>query len=87
VFWVAEATVCAEESGITERTSNSMPLVNLFGLDFSRMFRDAIGTVGNHGEIYSYNLEPDIPREGLNQLAQQNATGPLHLSFPGIFQQ
>jgi len=86
VFWTVDALVYAEESGITKSKSNSMPIVNLFGKGFSRMLRDAIGTVGNYGEIYSRNLEPSIPREGLNRLVQDNTTGPLYLSFPGIFQ-
>lgn len=85
VFWILEATVFAEENGVTEVTSNEMPTVGLFGDDFQRMFRDAMFVTGNYGEIYDRNLEAHVPRSGLNLLFDNANPGPLHFPMPGLF--
>jgi len=84
VFWIVEATFYAEENGITMALSNDMPTVNLFGHDFQRMFRDVILSVGNYGEIYERNVQPFVPRSGLNLL--YDGLGPLHYPLTGLLE-
>ena len=84
VFWIVEAIVFADESGIGMARSNAMPTVGLYGTKFSRLFRDVIATVGSYGEIYERNLEDLVPREGLNLLA--DFTSPLRSHVPGLVQ-
>jgi hypothetical protein len=75
-------TIYAEELQITQRSSSrrnssndgddgsiAMPLVKLYGNNYTRMLRDAILHVGNYGEIYCRNLQAHIPRYGLNMLS------------------
>lgn len=86
VFWIVEAIVYAEANGIHRESSNEMPTVALYGIQFERMFRDAIGTVGNYGDIYVRNVEKFIPRTGLNGLFNMKHPEPLLEYVPGIFQ-
>lgn len=81
--WVVSAIFYAEEEGITQSAATSMPVVNLFGPLYSRMFRDAIEAVGSYGEIYTRNAEDQIPRGGLN-LLNVNPFGPQHYPYPGL---
>jgi len=66
--WITHATFYAEEKGITQRNASMMPIVELFGISYRQMFRDAINATGNYGEIYSRNVESYIPRSGRNLL-------------------
>jgi len=68
VYWVTMAPIYAEENGITQETSDDMPLVNLFGTDLERLLRDAIHAVGNYDEMYRRTLGQDATRAGLNTL-------------------
>ena len=83
VYWVNSGLVYAEEAGINSSRSGDLPLVNLFGTSYSRMLREAVGAVGNFGEIYQRNVEADVPRGGLNSL---NAVpfGPQLYALPGF---
>ena len=83
-YWIVVAMVYAEEKGINRENSNDMPTVNSFGTDLRRMFRDAVNTMGNHGDIYMHNMEAYIPRAGLNLLYHENK--PALLYPPGMFQ-
>lgn len=74
-YWVVMATFHAEEENITQVSSNKMPLVSLFGLGRSRMFRDAILAVGNYGEIYERSMESFVPRSGRNELNNNTVPG------------
>ena len=82
VYWVVSAIFHAEEQGITKQTANEMPVVSLFGPLFVNMFRDAIGSVGNYGEIYERRAEGEVPRGGLN-LVNIQLSGPQHYPLPG----
>jgi len=79
VNWIVVSTFYAEEKGINQSTANNMPMVNLFGEQFARMFRDTITFIGNYQEIYTRNLEKYIPRAGRN-LLNKNPFGPQHQS-------
>ena len=83
VFWIMTATIFAEERGVNRTTSNSMPIIDVFGEELQRMARDAILEVGNYGEIYARNLESIIPRSGRN-LLNVNGQGPQHYPMPGL---
>ena len=76
VYWIVSATFYAEEKGFTQVTPNEMPLVNLFGPDHSRMFRDSLLAVGNYGEIYARSVQSSVPRNGRNLLNNVNPPGP-----------
>jgi hypothetical protein len=82
VYWIVSAIFYAEEQDITMETADEMPSVNLFGPLFSNMFRDAISTVGNYGEIYERSAQADVPRGGLN-LVNVFLSGPQHYPLPG----
>ena len=81
VYWVVEATFYAEEQGITKATASEMPLVSLFGSQYTRMFERIIGAVGNYGQIYERNL--GSPRTGGNRL-NSSPNGPQHFVPPGV---
>ena len=82
-FWILQATIFAEEEGITQMAAvDAMPLTNLFGDLFTRMLQNAVQAVGNTGELYERNIERLVPRAGLNQL--NDAGGPQLYSLPGI---
>lgn len=83
VYWIVSAIFHAEEQGITAASSHTMPIVNLFGYLYQRMFRDAIAAVGSYKEIYDRNLEAVLPRSGLN-LQNMNPLGPQHYPMPGL---
>ena len=76
---VVTAIFYAEENGISQATKADMPTVQLFGTEFTFMFRQIIAFVGSYDEIYSRNLG-DLPRNfGPNAL---NEGGPLHYPPP-----
>lgn len=83
VNWVVEATIYAEEKGITQSESSQMPVQFLLGPNYSRVLRDAIQAVGNHAEIYERNMESLVQRGGLN-LLNENLSGPQHYPYPGV---
>jgi len=68
VYWITMAPIYAEENGITQETSDDMPLVNLFGTDLERILRHAIHAVGNYDEMYRRVLGQNSTRAGLNTL-------------------
>ena len=81
VYWVVMATFDAEELGITQATSNQMPLISIFGPDLARVLRDTIIAGGNYGQMYQRVFRQDAPRVGRNML---NAApfGPEHHPLP-----
>eukprot|EP00984_Skeletonema_dohrnii_P029798 scaffold20690_cov155-Skeletonema_dohrnii-CCMP3373.AAC.3 len=81
VYWVTMATIYAEENGITQNTSNEMPLVNLFGTGLERLLRDAILAVGNYDEMYRRVFGQNTTRMGLNKL-NASPFGPQHYPLP-----
>ena len=70
--------------GITRRTSSEMPILNLFGSDLRRTFRDAVHAVGNHGELYERTIGLYIPRSDRNILNTLEKPGPLLYVLPGF---
>lgn len=80
VFWIVSATISAEEQFINQKMSNDMVYIYLFGPSLKGMFRDAIGAVGNYGEIYNRSMELIVPRGGRN-LLNTNPIGPQMYSF------
>lgn len=82
VFWIVSAIFYADEMGITQDTASELPTIGLFGPLFFRMFQDAVGAVGNYGEIYERQAEADVPRGGLN-LVNRLLSGPQHYPLPG----
>ena len=82
VFWAAQAVVYAEENNILMESSNEMPLVDVFGPDFQRMFRDVVNCVGNYDELYQRHISAILPRGGRNMLAVGD--GPLRYIPPGF---
>ncbi|KAL7531246.1 hypothetical protein ACHAXR_010283 [Thalassiosira sp. AJA248-18] len=62
------ATTYAEENGITQTTSNEMPLVSLVGADLERILHDTILAVGNYDEMYRRVFGQNASRVGRNML-------------------
>ena len=81
VYWVVMATIDAEENGITQMTSNEMPLVSLFGTGLKRLLRDAIIAVGNYDEMYRRVFGQNATRVGRNML-NASPYGPEHYPLP-----
>jgi general L-amino acid transport system substrate-binding protein len=81
VYWVVMATIYAEENGITQMTSNEMPLVSLFGTGLKRLLRDAILAVGNYDEMYRRVFGQNATRVGRNML-NVSPYGPEHYPLP-----
>lgn len=84
VYWSAISLVFAEDRGITQRLSPQMPEVNLFGPQFQFMFRDAVHSVGNHGQIYDRDVARYVTRDGRNMLNAIKSPGPQLYVLPGF---
>jgi hypothetical protein len=79
---VVQSPVYAEENDIRKRSSQDMPLIELFGGELSWALKDAIAYSGSYDEVYSKNFG-FAPRDsrGRNVL---NAGGPQVHSLPGL---
>lgn len=84
VYWSAVSLVVAEDLGVTQRLSPQMPEVNLFGPQFQFIFRDAVHSVGNHGQIYERHVAQYVPRDGRNRLNAIKSPGPQLYVLPGF---
>ena len=83
VYWIVSAIFFAEEEGINATSSSRMPIVNLFGFFYTRMFRDAIEAVGSYKDIYDRNVQAEVERGGLN-LLNTNPLTAQHYPLPGL---
>jgi len=81
VKWVVQCTIFAEEHAMTQRRSNELPEVQLFGDQYKEMFRHAISGVGNYREIYERNVGEKQPRQGPNLLNAFPRGPQLHSFF------
>ncbi|CAB9511847.1 extracellular solute-binding protein [Seminavis robusta] len=68
LFWIVQATIFAEEEGITSQNPQAMPAVFLYGDQLKQMFRDCISAIGSYAELYNNTIEEYIPRSGANRL-------------------
>ena len=68
VYWVVEASVWAEENGITSNEFRLVPEVECFGPRFEWMFKGSILGRGNYAEIYTRNNDTLPPRNSPNLL-------------------
>jgi hypothetical protein len=68
VRWIVWCIVYAEEAGIEKNNAVEMPVVDLFGASYHRIFRYVILGLGNYGNIYERNLGSLLPRSGANML-------------------
>ena len=86
VSWATQSVVYAEAANITQNTSHRMELIDssLFGPDFSELFRNAVGAVGNYAEIYNRHLSSMLPRGGRNRLNRNQPDAPLIYIPPGF---
>lgn len=86
VYWTTQSLVYAEEHSIAQRVSSQMPLVNAFGPELKKMFRDAVHASGNYAELYDRHLERILPRNGRNRLHKWDMQGkaPLRYIPPGF---
>ena len=86
VYWTAQSLVLAEERGIWKETSFQMPLIECFGVDLQRIFRDAVNAVGNYAQVYERHLSDILPRGGRNMLnlVDTQGRGALRYIPPGF---
>ncbi|CAJ1933061.1 unnamed protein product [Cylindrotheca closterium] len=75
--WIFESLVQAEESNVTQATSNLMRSTDVFGDEFSGIFQRAVAAVGNYGEMWERNLP--FTRSGMNLV--NNGTAPSMVSY------
>ena len=68
LHWIIMASFFAEENNIVHKTSNEMPLVNLFGPNLERVLRDFVLAVGNYGEMHRRVFGQNVSRVGRNLL-------------------
>ena len=77
----------AEVQGVVQRTSSEMPIVNLFGEEFGRMFRDSVHAVGNTAQLYERTVGKYIPRGDRNLPNDASNPGPRYYLLPGFADQ
>ena len=81
VNWVLRSLMQAEESSITQSfASLIVGSTDVFGVEFSDMFKNAITVVGNYGELYLRHLGSILPRQDINLINDGNR--PLIYSHP-----
>ena len=68
VRWIIWSLVYAEEQGFGVSDAPEMPLVDVFGANYERMFQYIVLAFGNYGELYEKNLGSMLPRSGGNLL-------------------
>ena len=83
---VVSSLFYAEENGIVQATANDMPVVNMFGASFKRIFRDAIFAVGNYGEVYERSIEWTLPRNGTPNMLNSESD-PQLAAMPGLWEE
>jgi hypothetical protein len=84
VNWVLNALIAAEAMNITQDRANEFPTTDLFGGDYTDMFRNAIAAVGNYGELYARHYEARAPRSGLNRINHGDSGLMYSKPFGGI---
>lgn len=84
VYWLVEAIFFAGDNNISEINAEKMPTVNLFGSGFSNMFQEVVLNIGNYGTMYDHNIEPHVPRSGLNLPYDVKNPGPLLFPLPHL---
>jgi hypothetical protein len=82
VNWVLESLIAAEENKISQDLASptAIPSTNVFGESFKDMFSNAVGAVGNYGEMYSRHLESLVPRAAVHTV-NDGSTGRIY-AFP-----
>ena len=81
VNWVLRSLMQAEESSITQSfASLTVGSTDVFGVEFSDMFKEAITAVGNYGELYMRHLGSILPQQDINLINDGNR--PLLYSYP-----
>jgi len=78
------ATIYAQKNNIAKKNSVDLPLVSLFGNEFTWALRDAIGYSGSYGQIYEKNFDKGSEEEGRGRNDLNEYGGPQILSFPGL---
>ena len=83
VQWIANSVIMAEENGFDQERADFMPDVNLFGVEYARVFEDTVAAVGSYKEIYERSLEEHLPRSGPN-LLNSDPLRPMLYALPGL---
>lgn len=81
---IVMATIYAQENNDKE-TSREMPLMSVFGSEFSWALRDAISYSGSYDEIYRKYFG-DVAEENRGRNTLNNKGGPQLHSLPGLSQ-
>jgi hypothetical protein len=69
---VLQGLLEAEARNITQATASNFPSVPYAGSEHERMVVQAVGSVGNFGELYNRTIGSQLPRVGLNRLRTDN---------------
>jgi ABC-type amino acid transport substrate-binding protein len=80
VSWIVEGLLHAEEKNITQSNPSLFFTSDLFGIQYNKMFVNAIAAVGNYAEIYKRNLQSVVPRKPVNTI--NDGTSGLIYSMP-----
>ena len=81
VNWVFQSLLYAEARNVTMETADTfIETGEVFGEQYTDMFRNALGAVGNYAEIYDRHLQSISPRLKINML-NNGETGLLY-SYP-----
>ena len=81
VNWVFQSLLYAEARNVTMDTADTfIETGEVFGEQYTDMFRNALGAVGNYAEIYDRHLQSISPRLKINML-NNGETGLLY-SYP-----
>ncbi|KAL9179839.1 hypothetical protein ACHAXT_007809 [Thalassiosira profunda] len=77
------ATIFAQENNIKRRRSKEMPLIDLFGPEFSWALRDAVSYSGSYDQLHSDNFG-DVEEEDRGRNVVNDQGLPQIASFPGL---
>ena len=69
VNWVLQSLIVAEAMNISKANADEFPTTDLFGDQYTHMFRRAIKAAGNYGDLYATYMEIIVPRDeaGINR--------------------
>jgi Bacterial extracellular solute-binding proteins, family 3 len=83
---ITMALLYAEEVGITKETAERIGETRLFGDEYKTMFVDAIKTLGNFGELYSFPMprtSRNLPNDGTTGLLASPSLGDVGIENNG----
>ena len=74
ISWIYRSLVVAEALNITKERSDEFPSTNVFGSNYTNIFKNAISVVGHFGEFYNLYIDPYLPRDAFGSINTPHMT-------------